>query len=285
MINARSSLAVVAGSLLFASGCVAAPQGGAEDELAVAEDAIIWTNGDGPSFFWQTTTQQLLQRLAMSPLVDRSTGLLTETRLLRSAEGRELLHYVVGCALDPRTKVSTSLPGVSFEGAIGLATTWRTAKLGALSSQRWVTACLLQTLNGIGAHVPIRMVGNHKGLVGASAKDAVDFSIPDATMFGNVFDPAKVEVFACADTGAAKACGFSWSAFAHLRICDSSPLCGITLLGPCQDEAVTHCWTDSAGERVCGTPGGTVYTEAISTFLDAAGFVALYPSCGPRPRR
>ncbi|WP_437781428.1 hypothetical protein [Sorangium sp. So ce1097] len=285
MINVRSSLAVVAGSLLFASGCVAAPQGGAEDELAVAEDAIIWTNGDAPSFFWQTSTQTELRRLATSPLVDRSTGLLTKTRLLHSAAGRELLHYVVGCALDPGTKVSTSLPAVSFEGAIGLATTWKKAKLGALSSQRWVTACLLQTLNGISAHVPIRMVGNHKGLVDASVQDAVDFSIPDATMFGNLFDPAKVEVFACADAGAAKACGLTWSAFAHLRICDSSPLCGITLLGPCQDEAATHCWTDSLGETVCKTPGATVYTETISTFLDAEGFFALYPSCGPRPPR
>ncbi|MGK3997283.1 hypothetical protein [Sorangium sp. So ce1024] len=282
MINARSSLAVVAGSLLFASGCVAAPQEGAEDELAVAEDAIIWTNGDTPSFFWRDSTQRELRRLATSSLIDGSARLLAETRLLHSDAGREVLHYLVGCALAPGTKVRTSLPEVSFEGAIGLATTWKTAKLDAPSSQRWVTACLLQTLNGIGAHVPIRMVGEHKGLADAAEKDAVEFSIPDATMFGNLFDPATVEVFACADTGAVKECGATWSAFAHLRICDSSPICGITLLGPCEDPAATYCSTNSAGERVCKTPGGTVYAETISTFLDAAGFGVLYPSCGKR---
>ncbi|KYF65747.1 hypothetical protein BE11_08020 [Sorangium cellulosum] len=283
MFNARSSLAVVAGSLLFASGCVAAPQDGADGELAVAEDAIIWTNGDVPSFFWQTTTQQLLQRLALSPLVDPATGLLTPTRLLASDAGRKLLRYVVGCALPRGTTVSTSMPAVSFKGAIGLAPTWRTGKLGALSSQRWVTACLLQTLNGIGAKVPIRMVGSHRGLTDASAQDAVDYSIPDATMFGNIFDPAKVEVFACADAAAAAACGLSWSAFADLRICDGSSLCGITLLGACQDEAGADCSINSLGNPVCRTPGNTVYAEAISTFLDETGFTALYPSCSPPP--
>lgn len=281
MFNARSSLAVVAGSLLFASGCVAAPQGGADDELAVSEDAIIWTNGDGPSFFWQSSTQYLLQRLAMSPLVDPGTGLLTPTRLLATDAGRRVLHYVVGCALPRGATVKTSMPAVSFKGAIGLAPTWRTEKLGALSSQRWVTACLLQTLNGIGAKVPIRMVGSHKGLTDASAQDAVNYPIPDATMFGNIFDPDKVEVFACADTGAASACGLSWSAFANLRICDGSPLCGITLLGACQGEAGAPCELNSLGEPVCRTPGNTVYAEAISTFLDETGFFALYPSCSP----
>ncbi|WP_437307607.1 hypothetical protein [Sorangium sp. So ce388] len=283
MFSVRASLAVVAGSLLFASGCVVAPQGGAEDDLAVAEDAIIWTNGDVPSFFWKTTTQQTLQRLALFPLVNATTGLLTATPLLDTAEGRALLHYVVGCALSPHTTVKTSVPGVSFQGSIGLAPTWKTAKLGALSSQRWVTACLLQTLNGIGAHVPIRMVGSHVGLTDASAQDAVSYSIPDATMFGNIFDPAKVEVFACADAGAAAACGLSWSAFANLRICDASPLCGITLLGACQGEAGVHCSINSLGKPVCRTPGNTLYAEAISTFLDETGFVALYPSCSPPP--
>ncbi|WP_437734773.1 hypothetical protein [Sorangium sp. So ce1335] len=281
MFNVRSSLAVVAGSLLFASGCVAAPQGEAEGELAVAEDALIWANGDEPSFFWSSSTQVALRRLASSPLVNANTGLLTTTPLLNSVQGRELLHYVVGCALGPGTKVSTSVPAVSFEGAIGLAPTWKAGKLGDMSSQRWVTACLLQTLNGIGAKVPIRMVGSHLGLTDASAKDAVDYPIPDATMFGNLFDAAKVEVFACADSGAAAACGENWSAFARLRVCDSSPVCGITLLGPCQGDDGIHCWRDDLGKPVCRT-GSTVYEEAISTYLDATGFARLYPSCGSR---
>ncbi|AUX39339.1 uncharacterized protein SOCE26_007280 [Sorangium cellulosum] len=278
MSSHGASVAALFGVCVFAFGCAAMPVEGDEEQVMSAQEAWVTTNGDSPTFFWKPSTQQALRRLALFPLV--SNGKLAPTPLLDTAEGRGLLHYVVGCALPSGTTVSTLMPGVTFQGSVGLAPAWKTMSLAPTSSQRWVTSCLLQTLNGLDAHVPIRMLGSHVGLKDASPADALTYTIPDATMFGNIFNPAGVEVYACVDAGVKDACGAGWSVFADLRICDSSDDCGITLLGVCRDVVNNHCWLNSAGKPVCRTPGGTLYTEVISTFLDETGFSEHYPTCG-----
>ncbi|WP_437677500.1 hypothetical protein [Sorangium sp. So ce131] len=277
MASHGASVAALFGLCVFAFGCAAMPVEGDEEEVMSAEEAWVVTNGDSPAFFWKTSTQQALQRLALVPLV--SNGKLATTPLLDTDDGRDLLHYVVGCALPSGTTVNTAIAGISFKGSAGLAPGWKTMRLASTSSQRWVTSCLLQTLNGLGAHVPIRMVGSHVGLNDASPTDALIYTIPDATMFGNIFNPTAVEVYACVDAGVRDSCGSGWSVFADLRICDSSPDCGITPLGVCRDSANNHCWLNSAGKPVCRTPGGTLYPEVISTFLDQTGFSEHYPTC------
>jgi hypothetical protein len=272
----------IVGVCLLALGCGGAPIGGeSEDVVAVEEPIGLWLNGNHPNFFWDVNTQTALRRLAAQPLLDTS-GRLTSTSLLDSPEGREVLHYVVGCAVALGTTVATSMPGVSFEGAVGLAADWQKAPMADERLQRWETACLLQTLNGLNSHVPILMVGHNDALAVDPHVDVSSFTYPDATMFGNIFPPPVPRVpsvFACIDKVVAERCGNGTSSYANKRICDSSPTCGLSLLLPSCKE---WCTFEKDGSARCQTPAGEVYDETITTFLTEDGFADSYRTCRER---
>ncbi|WP_437791962.1 hypothetical protein [Sorangium sp. So ce693] len=291
MSSLGAPVTALLGTCLFALGCVVTPAPAhdneedivAEEDVASVEQAYVFPNGDDPVFFWEPRTIQMLQRLAMAPLAD-AAGKLASTPLLETAQGRKLLHYVVGCALRPDMTVKGVVGASSYvyQGALGLAAPWRSQAMTLTSPQRWVTACLLQTLNGFLEEVPIRMVGKHPGLADAPWMNPAQYTFPDATMFGNIFVPGQEVAYACADEGAQLACGdLLWSQFANLRICDSLPTCKLTLLGPCKGSLPneTDCTTNAAGQPTCHADGVS-YPESISSKLDAEGIFHLYPSCG-----
>ena len=97
MSISRGFSAVVTGFSLFIAGCGAERYSGMSSRTE-EQDAIIVMNGDDPAFFWRSATQQALRALAEVPL-EGSSGELTDTPLLASAEGRRLLSYMVLCAL------------------------------------------------------------------------------------------------------------------------------------------------------------------------------------------
>ena len=276
MLSAR----VMAGGLcLFTVGCIAAPlDEGAElmgTEVHMATEApIIVMNGDDPVFFWLPSTQQALRQLAQAPLED-ATGEMASTPLLASVEGQRLLGYVARCTLPAGESLHSAAHGVSFQGGIGLAPQWAMAPLGGVAPQRWVTACLLQTLNGLGMRVGIRVSGSHPALAGGPGEGAAGYTVPDTTMFGNVLRAGEPAAFACVDTAILDACGPTWSIHTLERLCGLSPTCGLTLLGHC----ALPCNPDAAGNATCTGPGGVVYPEAISSSLKQTGFVALYGDC------
>jgi hypothetical protein len=262
------------GACIFALGCGVTPADGEEDVSSV-EEAWIYGNGDSPTSFWANLSY--LRRLARQPLTN-SNGDLTATPLLATPEGQLVLHYVVGCALDPGATVSSPAWGVSYDGSVGLGSAWKSGPLSDEKSQRWVTACLLQTLNGLGLPVPIHMMGNHPGLADGPGQDASKFIYPDATMFGNIFAPTPL-AYACLDRVVPEACGGMASNYASMRFCDSSPSCGLTLLpGDC----TAHCTVDGNGNPTCKA-AGVEYDQAISTTLMGDDWQLLYRSC-PLPR-
>ncbi|WP_438038158.1 hypothetical protein [Sorangium sp. So ce128] len=289
MSSLGAPVTALLGTCLFALGCVVTPAPAddneediaAEGDVASVEQAYVFPNGDDPEFLWEPRTIQMLQRLALAPLAD-GAGKLASTPLLETEQGRKLLHYVVGCALRPDMTVKGVVGASSYvyQGALGLAAPWRSQAMTATSPQRWVTACILQTLNGFLEEVPIRMVGKHPGLADAPWMNPAQYTFPDATMFGNIFVPGQEVAYACADEGAQLACGDVWSTFAKLRICDSSPTCKLTLLGPCKGSLPneTDCATNAAGQPTCHADGVS-YPESISSKLDAEGVFNLYPSC------
>jgi hypothetical protein len=270
LVSRTSSALLVASTLSLGSlgplGCASGAPPGDPEETGAAGQAIMWSNGDLPGDFWATSTQLALQQLARGALVD-PTGALAPTPLALTSGGRAVLGYVVGCALPPGTTV-TSAAG-SFAGWAGVAPAWASGPLDT-SSQRWMTACLLQTLNGLGVHVPLRLTGSNPGLADLPGTGAASFTVPDATAFGNVF-VAGGPAYICTNLGNADACAIEASSYALERVCGASPLCGVTLLGPCA--------LSCAAGPTCTAPGGAAYPEAISTWLDPTVAVSLLPLC------
>jgi hypothetical protein len=255
----------------FASGCVVAPYDAEEDDLAAAEQGMEVANGTDPTFFWQPSTQSALVTLASSPLLSGS-GDLTTTSLATTASGRSLLGYVIACALPPHVTVHSPQAGASFSGLGGLTPEWTSSPLSSAASQRWMTACLLQTLNGLGAHVPIRMSGGHPGLADAPDTEVSSYTIHDATTFGNIFLPGRAHAYVCTDAELNPSCDADVVADSFQRICGASPTCKMKRLGPCSH----YCTPDAndANGRTC-TRSGQSYPEAISTTLQVPGGASL----------
>ncbi|WP_437311947.1 hypothetical protein [Sorangium sp. So ce388] len=261
MLRVRVNAAGVIGFCLLAGGCGAAPADEGES-MQVAEQGIIVMNGLDPDFFWKPATQQALRALGRAPLEEALTG-AGGSVLLASEEGRELAARVVACAL-PEGATLEAGSRRSFDGSIGLAPRWASAPLSDAASRRWVTACLLQSLNALDAHVDVRLTGGHPGLADAPGSDAQDYSVRDAIMFGDLFDPVRPAAFACADNALIDECGVALSVKTLERICGQSPTCRLTLLGHC--DAV--CSRDSAGAPTCRAPGTGVYPESIASSLE-----------------
>ena len=102
-------------------------------------------------------------------------------------EGREILQYVVECALPAGVTLVGSHGGTEyeFEGAIGLAPSWLRGSLDR-AGQRWVSACLLARVNAHGVSVQISMRGPHRALR-ASDDEMATFTLEEGAFWGNVF--------------------------------------------------------------------------------------------------
>ncbi|WP_437493745.1 hypothetical protein WME75_21170 [Sorangium sp. So ce1014] len=261
MLRLRNDAAGLIGFCLLAVGCGAAPAEEGES-IGVAEQGIIVMNGLDPDFFWRSSTQQGLRALAQAPLADALGGARGAV-LLRTEQGRHLAERVVACALPAGAAVEEGT-GRSFRGSIGLAPEWASAPLSDPASRRWVTACLLQSLNALSARVAVHLTGGHPALADAPDSEASEYTVRDAIMFGDLFDRARPTAFACADNSLIDDCGVALSAKTLERICGQSPTCRLTLLGRC--DAV--CTRDRAGAPTCRASGSGVYPESIASSLE-----------------
>ena len=271
MQSFRARVAGMIGLSFSAIGCGSAPttgtpNGPAVDEPGVeqstaSENEIIIMNGSDPHFFWKPATQKALQKLAEMSLEAALHDSAPEPQL-DSGEGRALLKHVVACAL-PAGETIVVADGALLEGAAGLAAHWKSQPLGGPDPSRWVTACLLQTLNGFGVQVPIRLAGSHPALGGDASGESSAFTVEDATMFGNIFVSDEPTAFACADNLLEDMCDLNLSEYTLLRLCGHSPTCGVRFLGLCS----SHCSYGEAGTPMCETPEGDAYPEAISSYL------------------
>jgi hypothetical protein len=261
------------------SGCLAAGDAGDIDgSVAVPRAALagpVGANGLSPVDFWAPSIQADLRDLGDGALLTWG-GALVNTDLLDTAGGRSVLEYTIRCALSDGTTVQRD--GYAFEGDLALAPAWTSRGL-TTSEQRWMTACLLQHLNGLGASVPIMLEGSHPALVPDEGDDVSEYTIPDTTAFGNLFLPPLLgllpKAYVCLDPGLDLACGAGLSLYTLERICGLSPTCGITVLGLCD----LVCTYDEEGDPTCTAPLGSTYPQAIVSKLDESLFLSLWPLC------
>lgn len=174
----------------------------------------------------------------------------TATALLATEDGREVLSYVISCAIPSDVSLIGKYAGVTYEfqGDIGLAPDWLKRPLRE-TEQRWVSACLISRVNLFGISVSISIRGPHASLK-VGEIEARDYSAEEGAFFGNVFTPADDPIIWNACRGREQAVGESGDL--ALRDCTepdpANPgftLCGFKFAGDCAD------WTRPANAYSC----------------------------------
>lgn len=206
-------------------------------------------------------------RLASNRLASNSLGAaaLTSADLVDSEDGREVLSYIVSCALpaDESVTVQDSAgTSYTFPGSIGLAPGWATGT-PSVSDRRWVTACLLARTNYYGVSVQLSMRGANDALATDAAEEAA-YGQLEGAFYGDLFD---------ANGQSWNACGTSADPINHLRLCTISEdgtttKCGFTYTHLCGAADETNPAACSGGAPYASCDGsGATWSEVITIFL------------------
>ncbi|MBK6848569.1 MAG: putative Ig domain-containing protein [Proteobacteria bacterium] len=169
-----------------------------------------------------------LGELATRPLsVGRATGRLAP-RPTSNALSRELLRYVIGCALPLGTalRIDAGAGSEAFQGQLGLAPRWQTRSCDG-ACRALVSACVLARTNALGLAVPIAWAATAPGRLPAAQLSAEGLRLEGA-FYGDLFAPRPM-LLACAGAAAV-------GPAADGRSCTTSPAaCGFTIAGPCAE--------------------------------------------------
>ncbi|AUX46033.1 uncharacterized protein SOCE26_075360 [Sorangium cellulosum] len=306
------------GLCIAQTGCVAAALEGepAEEQVGAAEEAFASINR--LSMNRLSMNRLSMNRLSMNGLSSRwlspRASTLSSTELIATAEGRELLAYVIRCALPEGQSLSGAYGGVTytFQGVVGLAPEWRSRPLAPVG-QRWVTACLLAHVNGYGAQVLISLRGEHAALEATSTERA-QFDVQEAAFYGNLFDSGSDDddddgddgdgddggtargLYACAGATVQAQCGATSMSYMPRRSCSTNGGCALSFAGPCRDEArparqacentsaefVEDCFAKARGSDD-ESDDRLKYPEVITVYLNRDDFNTLYADCAPLP--
>lgn len=240
-IQSLSSL-LVTGACLVLSGCVESPDPFDVEDLDVpleTADGPDVKNGTGPADMFEVSVMSMIYDLQWAGL-DDGTGTLRLTptmALAPPASRKKVLADLVGCALGDSDTLVDPIDSTSYTGHVGLAASWRSQALTSVSDQRFVSACLLQHLNGLGYEVWLLLEGNTPALQ-PNAEERGKFSVTDSALWGNLFVKLP-QLYACALPDVTAACTTDiWIENLDKRICDSSPACHLTIVGACADECL-----------------------------------------------
>ena len=183
-------------------------------------------------------------KLAAADLAADPTGLLS------TADGRDVLSYIVSCALAGDQTLTATYDGTpySFAGQIGLAPAWAT-RTPTASERRWVSACVLSRTNYFGIAVELSLRGT-PDVLATSPEEEAAYPAAEATFFGDLFDPTAISEYACESSFKVANEGNSSFTLRQCATQDGSTgltRCGFTYTGTCN--------------------GTTVFPEAISINL------------------
>jgi hypothetical protein len=283
--------ALFGGSLLAQTGCsVLAGEEAMEEaseETGVYEAALSSSNRLSMNRLKAGSLEVV--KLSTAPL--SADGLtLAPTSLLGSKAGRDVLTYLVRCALPAGQNVSGAAGGkvYSFSGLVGVAPTWLTQSL-SLSGRRWMTACLLAHVNAYDEEVPISLRGNHPALSTTVAESA-QFTLEEMSFYGDLFADGTQGMFACAGKGLQMKWPEDPDEYQAKRSCSSKEECSMSVPGPCYD--ITPSTTDACEEGVGGwysgchatakerddewIAGDPSYSEVITVYMKPTDFAEFY---------
>jgi hypothetical protein len=180
---------------------------------------------------------------------------------LRDPLGRELLKYVVSCALPDGAGVTVKVDGTTyqFQGSIGLAPDWARPNGSCDGScQRWVSACVLARVDAAGVEREISIRGDNPALR-PTWHELRDYSHREATYYGNIFADHEPR-YLCLSPGATS----------DTRVCGPSlDDCPMTVVGSCDDVCADRGAFGTFQDCRTGRRwnGGAVYAETVTVFL------------------
>jgi len=168
-----------------------------------------------------------------------SASSLETAALAATEDGRDVLSYIVSCALPTGSSVELAVDDIvySFPGSIGLAPGWATGT-PTVAERHWVTACVLARTNLYGISVQLSIRGAHPALK-TTTTEMSQYSLIEGAFYGDLFDPNGPQLYACETMLTSQQLALSTL---DLRAC--------TL--PSDDGVTTRCGFTYSG--LCGTP-------------------------------
>jgi hypothetical protein len=185
---------------------------------------------------------------------------------LSDPDAREVLSFIVSCALPADETVEVTVDGVdySYQGQLGLAPEWGEPD-GSCDElcQQWVSACLFARVDFLGEERVISVRGENQGLQTCPAERAA-YTEREATYYGNVFATSQ-RFYACLPPGQTeipRVCGPSIDECFLDVLGSCADLCG----KPRQDGSFPDCRAPDADDGGGGDPDD-VFEGSITVFL------------------
>ncbi|MEO8700653.1 MAG: hypothetical protein ABI867_11445 [Kofleriaceae bacterium] len=230
-------------------------------DLSETQDAVVGSNRLAANRL--AANRLAANRLAANRLAANS---LEVQSLMSTDSGRDVMSYIVGCAMPTGQSLTLKDPGgvsYTYPGWIGLAPAWAT-RVPTVSERRWVTACLLARTNVYGIPVSISMRSDTNLILSSAAAERLGYTQAEGAFYGDLFAPVPV-TYACSNRGWTQITG-------NFRACALSANgattdCGFTYTGSCN--ATATCADATAPFGTC-KGNVTVYPEVITIFLTPA---------------
>lgn len=255
--NHIATPAALAAIALTAIGCL----GGPDDATAIAQQASLSQNGLAAN----ALTANALTANALSQNALTASALSQDAvsaRALADPLARELLTYVVSCALPAGKEIALTIDGVdyTFRGSLGLAASWGEPGGSCGTECRgWVSACVLSRVDYLGVHVELSVRGARREL---AAPRAEQLAYPDreATYWGDIFAAPQIRR-ACLAPGKSQI----------PRVCGPSiEGCVMDVVGTC-DDVCDQVRPDGAFSRCGRNRGDRGERPDVTVFLQPPG--------------
>lgn len=192
-------------------------------------------------------------------------------------DGREVLDYMIRCALDPSTRITVTHDGVEYkyQGQAGLATNWVSSALDSAGKER-VSACLFAHVNHFGMSVAFSF--RMDGFVDADAAEQAQYKVSEGAFYGEYFVEESVAIRWYACQGDSQDVAWVNSVDRPNRVCtDSDSDCALIVTGACRD--VCDGYTPGYGWHHCWG-NGVQYAAAANAFLWADDPDGANQTCG-----
>ena len=178
-----------------------------DEEVAEANQDITTTNAlSGNALSGNALSGNALSGNALSGNAlsgNALSGNALSGNALTDPNAREVLKYIVSCALPADAHIDVNVEGVTygFDGSLGLAPEWG-EEGGSCDDecQSWVSACVISRLDYLGQPLTISLRGDIDALK-TTPEERAEYSHIEATYYGNIFSNHHKKIFACLPPG------------------------------------------------------------------------------------
>jgi hypothetical protein len=246
-----------------------------------AEDSLTSTSQSVTTWNRLSSNRLSSNRLSSNRLALDPHG---ASGLLATDDGRNVLSYIVSCAIDQGQSLEASgigscsanadcgslWPGTcvankcnySFPGLLDLAPEWLDEPLDS-QGQGWVSACLFARVNAHDTAESISLHGEYPSLT-LSIDEAALYTVEEGAFYGNIFlnvkDESKIQWYACRGEGQAAG---EFGGLVDRDCAEPAPgnpeytQCGFHYAGDCADYTPLYPSPYACEERETGDPATT----------------------------